>query len=100
MANIVLEMLDGFPSIWILMNRVYKVHVFTNDYEWLDQMNVSSRHSNYESIYHIVIPWPLFLTDWKFTFIFVPMENHSGTIHDKLIIISKLVRQYTSKGWV
>ena len=59
-------------------------------------MNISRRHSNSNFAHHIVIHWSLFQ-------VFIEcLHNNSRqreTIHHKLILFAKLVRQGKSKEW-
>ena len=97
MAKVMLEILDDFSSKWVLMYWHSKSPVLqvTVNFE-LKLMNISSSHSNSNFALHIVIHWSLFKVQIKH------LHNNSHqreTIHDKLILFAKLVRQWKSKEW-
>ena len=60
MASVMLEILDGFSSVWILMYRNSKsaiLQVILNFEFWI---YISSRHFNSNIAHHIVIHWSIF----------------------------------------
>ena len=61
MVNVLLYMLDGFFFGMSSDVPRFKVGVFASDLNFeLEWMNISSRHSNSNFAYHIVIHWSLF----------------------------------------
>ena len=97
MVNVMLEIVDSFSLVWVLMYRNSKSAFLqlTMNFE-LELMNINSRHSNSNCAQHIVIHWSLF----KVYIESLHYNSHQReTIHDKLIFFSKLVRQWKSKEW-